>query len=286
MASTEQTQATVCYRHPKRETAVSCSECGRPICTECMVFAPVGIKCPACAGRGTAPRRAATRVRTVAAEGNAGWATKALIVVNVVVFLVEVAQAGSTSPLGSEIAARGWLFGPEVAGGDWWRLVTSAFLHANPLHILFNMIVLWWFGRPLEALVGPLRFAAIYFVALLAGAAGALLLTPSSPTVGASGAVFGILGAGLVLERRRIYVFGGSALLVVAFNLIYSFVVSNVSVGGHVGGLIGGILAMLVLTRFGRGAAYGRLGPLEIAGLVVIAAVSVAVAYARVRGLA
>jgi len=287
MASTEQKQTTVCYRHTKRETAVSCSECGRPICTECMVFASVGIKCPACAGQQASPRRAAAKVRTAALEGSSGWVTKALIAANVLVFLVEIAQASIGNPLNSAFAARFAIFGPAIANGDWWRIVTGGFLHASLLHIAFNMLALWWFGRPLEALVGPVRFAAIYAVSLLAGSAGALLFQPRIPTVGASGAVFGILGAGLLLERRRIYVFGGSALIVVAFNLAFSLFASNVSIGGHIGGLVGGIVAMLVLMRFGRGhAAYGRFGIVEIAGLAAIAAVSIAIAYARVRGLA
>jgi membrane associated rhomboid family serine protease len=287
MATPEQTQTQVCYRHPRTETAVSCSNCGRPICTDCMVFSAVGIKCPECAGRPAGSKRAATRVRTVAGEGSGFIVTKALIGINVLVYLVQGAEAGSfTNPAG-EIFLHGYLRAYEVANGEWWRLVTAAFLHANPLHIFFNMLMLWWFGRPLELLLGRGRFLAVYFLSILAGSAGALLVTPTGATIGASGAVFGILGAGLVLERNRIDVFGGSALLVVLFNLGLSFTLSYVSIGGHIGGLVGGALTVLALSRWGRGhAVYGRVDVLAVAGLVAIAVGSIAIAYLRVRGYA
>jgi membrane associated rhomboid family serine protease len=121
----------------------------------------------------------------------------------------------------------------------------------------------------------------------LAGSAGALVINPNTPTVGASGAIFGILGAALILERQRNYVLGGQAMGLIVINLILSFVISNISVGGHIGGLIGGVLCTLVLSRFGRGhAAYGRLGVPVVAGVVGVGLLSVAVAYWRVRGYA
>jgi membrane associated rhomboid family serine protease len=288
MATSETTeQTTACYRHPKRETAVSCSACGRPICTECMVFAPVGIKCPECAGQPAGARRAAARVRGVAGEGAGGIVTRAMIGLNIAVYVLQVLNSGSIQGVGGQVAARGALYGPAVAQGEWWRLVTAGFLHYGPIHLLFNMLVLWWFGRPLEAVLGRGRFLAVYFVSLLAGSAGALLLTPDAPTLGASGAIFGILGAGLFLERRQVYVFGGSALVIVLVNLAFSLAARGVSIGGHLGGLVGGILAMLALSRFGRShAVYGRLGVPGIVGLLAVAVLSVAIAYARVRGLA
>jgi membrane associated rhomboid family serine protease len=287
MATPEQTQTQVCYRHPRNETAVSCSNCGRPICTDCMVFSAVGIKCPECAGQQAVPKRAATRVRAAAGEGTDFILTKAFIAINVLVYLVQASQSGSFTDPSGELFQQGALYGPLVADGEWWRLVTNAFLHGSPIHLLFNMLMLWWFGRPLELLLGRGRFAAIYGVSILAGSAGALLYKPDVPTIGASGAVFGILGAGLVLERNRIDVFGGSALLVVVLNLAFTFAISYVSIGGHVGGLVGGALAVMVLSRFGRGhAVYGRVDILAVAGLVAIAAGSVLIAYLRVRGYA
>lgn len=276
----------VCYRHPKSETAVTCSSCGRPICTDCMVFAAVGIKCPECAGQPTSVKKARTRARSVAGQGTGTVVTKILIGLSVAVYLVQISQ-GDIRGLASDAFVRGALYGPSVAAGEWWRLVTAAFLHAGPIHLLFNMLMLWWFGGPLETLLGRARFLGVYFVSVLAGSAGALVAAPQVPTVGASGAVFGILGAGLVLERRGINIFGGAAIFVVAFNLFLGYVLSHVSLGGHLGGLAGGMLAVLALTRFGRGhAVYGRVGFVGVAGMVVVGLASVVIAYARVRGLA
>lgn len=287
MATPEQTQTQVCYRHPRTETAVSCSNCGRPICTDCMVFSAVGIKCPECAGTPTGAKRAATKVRVAAGEGSGFMVTNALIVINVIAYLAQASGSGSFGNPAGEVFQKGYLTAFTVASGDWWRLVTNEFLHGNPIHLFFNMLMLWWFGRPLEALLGRARFLAIYFLSVLAGSAGALLVSPDTPTIGASGAVFGILGAGLVLERSRINVFGGSALFVVVLNLAFTFAVAYVSIGGHIGGLIGGALTVLVLSRFGQGhAVYGRFDLVSAAGLVGIAIASVAIAYLRVRGYA
>jgi membrane associated rhomboid family serine protease len=289
MASPEQTQTQVCYRHPRAETAVSCSNCGRPICTDCMVFSAVGIKCPDCAGQKPTVKKAAGRVRVAASVRTSFIATNALIAANVLVYLLQATNGGTlTNPAGT-IFQRGFLRAYEVANGDWWRLVTNAFLHGSPIHLLFNMLMLWWFGRLLEGLLGTARFLAVYFISILAGSAGALVFAPTSATIGASGAVFGILGAGLVLERNNINVFGGTALLIVLFNLSFTVFTSQsyISIGGHIGGLIGGALAVLVLSRFGRGhAVYGRLDLPVTAGLVGIAVASVALSYLRARGYA
>jgi membrane associated rhomboid family serine protease len=253
-----------------------------------MVFAAVGIKCPECAGTPTGAKKAAVRAsRSFTGVGTDFLVTKTLIGVNVLVYLAQVVQSGSLTNSYSELFIRGALFGPAVANGEWYRLVTCAFLHGSVLHILFNMLMLWWFGRPLEHLLGRARFLAIYFVSILAGSAGALLITPDRPTIGASGAVFGILGAGLVLERNNINVFGGSALIIIALNLALSFTLSSVSIGGHVGGLVGGALCVIALGGFGRGhAVYGRFNVAAAAGFIAIAVGSVAIAYLKVRGYA
>ncbi|MDQ3867197.1 MAG: rhomboid family intramembrane serine protease [Actinomycetota bacterium] len=284
--ATEQAQQMVCYRHPGTETAVTCSSCGRPICTDCMVFAAVGIKCPECAGQPTGVRKAATRARASAGQGTGGIVTRAIIAANVAVFLLQVSQ-GDLQGIRSEAFEKGALYGPLVADGEWWRLLTAGFLHVGPIHLLFNMLMLWWFGSALEGMLGRARFLAIYLVSILAGSAGALLLSPDTATVGASAGVFGILGAGLMLERRGIMVFGGGALMVVLLNISLSFVITRISLGGHLGGLAGGMLAILALTQFGRAhAAYGRVGVVGVAGLVAIVFASIAISYARVRGYA
>ena len=141
--------------------------------------------------------------------------------------------------------------------------------------------------RAVSLVIGVTVLFAVYAIAVLAGGAGALLLTPVAATVGASGGVFGILGAALFLERRGINVVGGFAFAVVAFNIVFSFAIPNVSIGGHLGGLVGGLAAAFVLSGFGRGhAAYQRIRPLEAVGLAALVFVALALAYARVRGLA
>ena len=274
-----------CYRHPNRETFVSCSECGRPICAECMTPAPVGQRCPEHSGKPQGARRITSGARRGVFEGTGSLMTKALIGVNLFVYLITAFQGAGLNNPGGSLFIKWVLFGPAVANGDWWRLMTSAFLHANLIHIGFNMYFLWFAGTAVEQALGRGRFLLIYFVSALSGSAGALVLTPNAFTVGASGAIFGILGAALVLERQRNYVLGGSALGLIVINLILSFALSNVSIGGHIGGLVGGVLCTLVLSNFGRShAAYSRVGLWGIAGVLAIGLASIAVAYLKVRG--
>ena len=225
-------------------------------------------------------------MRRAVTGGRADLVTRALIIVNVLIYLAELAQSGSFSATNSQLVVDGALYGPGVADGEWYRLITGGFLHANVIHIGFNMLMLWWFGRSLELYLGWWRFLALYSISLLAGSAGALLLQPNALTVGASGAVFGILGAGLFLERRQIYVFGGSAMIIVVVNLVISFAFPGISVGGHLGGLVGGLAAILALSRLGRSnPAYSRFTLQTAAGLVAIVVIAVLVSYLRVRGL-
>jgi membrane associated rhomboid family serine protease len=279
-------EVMTCYRHPKRETGVSCSECGRGICPDCMVFAPVGIRCPDHAGRTQGTARVTKGVRRAAFEGTGALVTKAMIVLNVLVFLVNLAQGASLNQNGGSWFIKGALF---IQGGldqgEWYRLVTNVFLHANLFHIGMNMFVLWIVGAPVEQAIGRGRFLALYFVSGLAGSAGALLLSPDVLTVGASGAIFGVLGAALVLESQRNYVLGGQAFGLIAFNLIITFAFSSyISIGAHLGGLAGGAVCMLALSRFGRThAIYGRPGLIGILGLVAVGVASVAIAYVRVQ---
>src|SRR3954469_3045707 len=276
-----------CYRHPDRETYISCSECGRPICTECMTPAPVGQRCPEHSGKPQGVARMSSGIRGLSTTGGVGLVTRTLIGINVAVYLLELAGGGTVNGVGSRIFEKGALFGPLVAHGDWWRLITAAFLHYGPIHLGFNMFFLYWIGTPVEQYLGRARFLLVYFVSGLAGSAGALILSPHAVTVGASGAIFGILGAALVLERQGSYVLGGSGRGPIIINLAPVFFLSNVSIGGHIGGLIGGAACMLVLSRFGRGhGAYGRIGATGIAGGLAVAALSVAIAYWKVRGYA
>ncbi len=163
-----------------------------------------------------------------------------------------------------------------VAEGEWWRLITATFLHYGPLHLGMNMLVLWFIGPPLEDYFGHWRYLLVYVVSGLAGSAGALLWSPDSLTVGASGAIWGIMGAALVLEARRIWVFGGQAMGLVVFNLAITFLIPGISIGGHIGGLVGGGLCALAFSSFRRTPALATLS------LVGVGVLSVAVALMQV----
>ena len=293
-----------CYRHPDRETGLSCSDCGRPICADCATFAPVGIRCPDHAGVRNGPTtkikpRPVRRAPGVAlASGNAP-VTRALIVINLAIYLITAVQgAGFNNPGGAlfnkfilvgSIPQRFFApYGDLAHDHEWWRLVTAMFLHGSILHIAFNMYALWVIGTPVEQYLGRARYLGLYFVSGLAGSAGALLQSPFTPVVGASGAIFGILGAMMILEWQVTGRLAGQAAGLIAINLVISFAIPGISWGGHVGGLIGGILVMLAYGHWGnRGRAqYGQLGLGGVLGLLVVGVGSIALAYFRVRGYA
>ena len=280
-------QPRYCYRHPDRETGLSCSECGRPICYECMTPAPVGLRCPEHSGKPQGIRKvtvAAERAVSGTGSRRVGAVTITLIAINVAVYLAELAIGGSTDGTNNWIYDHGVLFSnlllnnapAGVANGDWWRLITAAFLHYGPIHLLLNMWGLYIGGIILEQVIGRWRFLLLYLVAGVAGSAGALYLTPNSPTAGASGAIFGVFGALLVLERRGHIATGGQIAMLIVFNLIFTFSVSGISIGGHIGGLIAGIVLMIAFMRF-RGSPQ-----LSIAAAAIVAVASVVVAYSVV----
>jgi membrane associated rhomboid family serine protease len=238
-----------CYRHPSRETGVSCSNCGRPICPDCMTTTPVGMRCPECASQ----RTKVVRMREMASIPRV---TYALIAINILVFLTE---QGQFSLFGSNIHGpvieKGWLDRYDIATNDqYYRMISSAFLHENFLHIGFNMYLLYLLGMMLEPAIGSVRFAVIYFTSLLAGSFGALVAT-ASPSLGASGAIFGLMGAAVVeLRARKVSVMESGIGGLILFNLILSFSLAGISIGGHIGGLVGGFLAgMAIRTADERG---------------------------------
>jgi membrane associated rhomboid family serine protease len=252
-----------------------------------MTPAPVGQRCPEHSGRPQGVQKLTKGARRGLFEGTGALVTKSLLAINIAVYVITAAQGNGLNSPGGSLFTKWYLYGPAVAQGDWWRLITSAFLHGSLIHIAFNMYFLWFVGSPVEQALGRGRFLLVYLVSGLAGSAGALVFTPTSPTVGASGAIFGILGAALVLERQRNYVLGGSALGLIVINLILSFAIANISIGGHIGGLVGGALCTIVLSKFGRAhAAYSRVGLWGIVGVVGVGLLSLAVAYWRVRGYA
>jgi len=269
-----ETETQTCYRHPNRETRVSCSSCGRPICPECMTPTPVGMRCPECASQRT---RVVRNPTGTPGQASAFPATVALIAINVIIYLIEISAGGGglANPSGKMIEDFG-LYGPFVAEGEWYRLVTSGFLHASLFHIGFNMLLLFFLGRLLEPALGTPRFLVLYFASLLAGSLGALVLEPNSLGIGASGAIFGLAGATFVIARGRgMEALAGQIGFLIVFNLIFSFTARNISIGAHVGGLIGGVICALFIVAGEK----GMLGPnrraLEIAAMVAVGALAV-----------
>jgi membrane associated rhomboid family serine protease len=201
------------------------------------------MRCPECA-------RERTRVRTLRSTVQRPLVTYGLIGVNVIAFLAEQGQfgIGSSQGLHGTVVEEGWLYRAAVTHSDqYWRLVTSGFLHVSVLHIGFNMLLLYFLGRMLEPAVGSARFAVIYFTSLLAGSFGALFATPGV-SLGASGAIFGLMGAAVVEVRSRgIGVMQSGIGGLIILNLIISFTFPDISIGGHIGGLVGGFLAALAI---------------------------------------
>ncbi|MGB3909019.1 MAG: rhomboid family intramembrane serine protease [Pseudolysinimonas sp.] len=250
-----------CYRHPDRATYISCQRCGRPICPECSTQAAVGVQCPECLRQG----RAATGGGLARAlrPRRSGFVTYTLMA------LVVVAYAGQWLSGGALTSA--WVLNPTVVGAEPWRLVTSAFLHSpgTIIHLLFNLYALWAFGPALEAFLGKARFLALYFTAALGGSIGVLtlyalaiatngasveatggFLAPGA-ALGASGAVFGLLGAYLPL-RRAIGVNVGSLLIVLGINVVLGFVAPSIAWEAHLGGLLVGAAIGWVFLRTRR----------------------------------
>ncbi|MGW0937840.1 rhomboid family intramembrane serine protease [Streptomyces sp. NPDC002666] len=239
-----------CYRHPGRETAIRCTRCDRPICPDCMVSASVGFQCPDCVrqGSGTGHHPAAARPRTIAGGAVASdprLITKILLGINAAVFLAVLANDALINDLALLGQAPYYLDGPVegVAEGQWYRLVTSMFLHEAVWHFAFNMLGLWWLGGPLEAALGRARYLALYLISGLAGGALTYWLAPQNqPSLGASGAIFGLLGATVVLMRRLNYDMR-PVFMILALNLVITFNPwGGIAWQAHVGGLIAGVL--------------------------------------------
>jgi membrane associated rhomboid family serine protease len=299
-----------CYRHPDRETYISCQRCGRPICPDCMRDASVGFQCPSCVAEGAKSTRSGLAAYGGRRSADPTLTSKVLIGINAAVFLAVLATGGASSWLAARLyltpLGRCWDAGytgyfpratdaamcatgpdthwvPGVADGAVWQLVTSAFLHEQIWHIGFNMLALWVLGPQLEAALGRTRFLALYLLSALAGSACVYwLASETSATLGASGAVFGLMGGLLVLALK---VRGDVSQLLVWIGINVAITVVGrgfISWQGHLGGLVGGILVAAVIVWAPR----ARRTPVQVAGLLTIGAVLLALVVARTLVLA
>lgn len=247
-----------------------------------MTPAAVGLRCPEHSGK---PQGVQRVTRPAQRSMTTNWrranaVTMALIGINVLVYLAELADGGSTDGTGNSIFIHGVLFGPWVGQGDWWRVFTAMFLHYGPIHLALNMYSLYFAGTLLEHLIGRWRFVLLYLASGLAGSAGALVASPLAGTVGASGAIFGILGALFVLERNRHIATGGQIAMLIVFNLILSFTLAGISVGGHIGGLIGGVVLMWLMLQARSSWVY------SVAATAAVIVAAGLIAYYKTRGYA
>lgn len=267
----EEQSAPVCYRHRNRQTYLRCVRCDKPICADCRIDAPVGFQCPDCVAEG---RRTVRQARSTfggrAQAGAAGTVTKALIVVNVAVFVLAIVSAGDLAAAMSSVLTPLHLFGaeigfhpgipnevpvdlfgltftaPVVAAGGYYRMITGMFLHFGLIHLLFNMVVLWLLGRVLERDLGPARFLTAYMLSGLAGSVAVYLFSFGSVTAGASGAVYGLFGL-MIMINRKLRRDNQGIYVLLGLNLVLT-IVWGFSLAGHVGGLVGGLICGAILT--------------------------------------
>ena len=275
-----------CYRHPDRESYIRCQRCNRTICPDCMHEAAVGYQCPTCVAEGARSTRQGRTPYGGLRSGNPALTSLVLILINVGVWLAIVATGGSNSRLVDQLALRPdglcafgnqgldvpeatcsgtWL--PGFVDGAWWQPLTATFTHVEIWHLGFNMLALWFLGPQLELAIGRLRFLAVY---LLSGLTGSLLVLWASPdfqaTLGASGAIFGLMGALLVLA----YKVGGNVSQIATWlllNAVITFTVPSISWQGHLGGFLGGALIAAIIVWSPR----ERRGTWQLAGILAAA---------------
>jgi membrane associated rhomboid family serine protease len=275
-----------CYRHPRLVTGVHCTRCGRPICPDCMTPAPVGYQCPECVAEA---RRSSRGARARLRIGSRAGITSVLLVANIAMFVVEVLTGAATGfQTGNKIVNLGALVPQLVADGQYWRLFTAMFLHANLLHLAFNMYALYLFGNLIEDALGTARFVLIYVLCgLLASITSFAFSSPFQVGVGASGAIFGLLGAWVAYNFRR----RGSALaaanlqtalLIVGINVFLGFSIPGIDNFAHLGGLASGAVAGWLAEGFGP----RNVRPyVQAAGFAALILIGVAVTAWRVSTL-
>jgi membrane associated rhomboid family serine protease len=275
----------VCYRHPTQQTGVHCTRCGRPICPECMVAAPVGFHCPECVDRA----RQEFRQGPGRPLRGGVLATKVLLASIVGMFVVELVVGGTQnllgSPSGRDLIDLGAMQPFLIANGQFWRLFTAMFLHAGVLHLAFNAYALWLIGSMIETNLGRTRMVVIYFVTgFLASAASYAFSDVATIGVGASGAIFGIFGAFIAYNYRRRHLAAAAANLRWAWTLILLNLLLVFGFGGridwraHLGGLVAGLAAGAIAEGWGTPA---QRRVVQVAGFVVLVAIGVAIVVWR-----
>ena len=292
-----------CYRHPDRFAPVRCQRCDQPICTDCMTPAAVGFQCPACVHAGQKATRQARTSFGGALSRDSTVTSVVLVAINALVWLAVTASGGSRSPLvdtlglsaqgicsdgftGYPSLAKGfcdrpgdvytWL--PGFVDGAYWQPVTSLFMHVDLLHIGFNMVALMFLAPQLEMVLGRTRLLAVYFLSGLAGSLLVVWLGPVyAPTIGASGCIFGLLGALVVVAVRRRLPLQG-LLFWLGLNVVFTVLGSNISWEAHLGGFLGGSAAMAIIAYAPR----ERRAQVQVAGLSALALLIVLGLAARV----
>ncbi|MEV6357342.1 rhomboid family intramembrane serine protease [Streptomyces hydrogenans] len=278
-----------CYRHPGTETGIRCTRCEKPICPECMISASVGFQCPDCVrtGSGTGHAADANQARTLAGgrvRTDDRLVTKILIGICVLVY-------GLVLILGDrfvdELVLIGYAYNPllgevvGVADGEWYRLLTATVLHQEPWHILFNLLGLWVIGGIVEPELGRSRYALLCLLSGLSGSVLAYVVAaPNQPSLGASGIVYGLIGAWVVLARRRRHDMR-PVVLFVALSLLMTFTRPGISWEAHVGGLVAGVLVTYALV----GAPRSRRELIQYGACGLVLLIDVGVAMARTFAL-
>lgn len=276
MTDASRDPADYCYRHPDRQSYVLCQRCGRTICPQCQTQAAVGVHCPECVAeaRRTAPKRKPAIVTAFRPTSGQPVVTYSIIGVCVALYILQLAT--------SDAVTRELFYFPPLTAQRPWTMLTAAFVHSTSgsgfvLHLLVNMYSLYVFGPILERLLGRGRFLALYLISAFGGSVAVLLLEPRSAVLGASGAIFGLLGAFFVIQRRL----GGNNLqlvIVIVINLVIGFVLPGVSWQAHVGGLLAGAAMAFVYLQTRRPEQRG----VQLAGVAAVALLLVAITVVRV----
>jgi membrane associated rhomboid family serine protease len=261
-----------CYRHPEVATGVHCTRCGRPICPECMIAAPVGHQCPTCVAEAKREYRQGPGRRVAIANAKAISVTTVLLALMGVGYVLEVVAGGAGSLVGGPGTVHLVRLGASVglaqvpggelvgiATGQEWRMVTAIFLHGGILHLLMNAYALWIFGPVVERELGRVRFLALFLTTgLFASAASyAFANVPAQVSVGASGAIFGVVGAFVSYNYRHRELAVAAARLrgLVPFlllNVVLTFSFPLIDWRAHVGGFVAGLVAGVVAEGWGQ----------------------------------